>query len=85
VFNPDKEQGEDEAVRVQVTRVVENNVGRHFFVTADGQEWRQTVVGKVREPKDLPAAATIVRESYGSPQLSFDSRPGKKYRVRRVK
>lgn len=72
-------------IDVSVTRILRNKAGRHFFMTADGQEWEQTVVEIVRPPERLPAAATIRESLMGSPTLVFEDGPSGAYKVRRVK
>ncbi|WP_147372724.1 hypothetical protein [Henriciella mobilis] len=72
-------------ISVSVTRILRNNAGRHYFITADGQEWEQTMVTNVRPPKSLPAQATIESALVGSPRLTFDDGPSGAYKVRRTK
>jgi hypothetical protein len=76
---------EVDEIIVSVTRILRNNVGRHFFLTSDGQEWEQTIVEPVKPPKGLPAKATISESFIGSPTLSFDDGPAGAYKVRRTK
>jgi len=77
--NPD-----DDVYAVSITRILKNKQGRFFFITEDGQEWRQVQIKDVRAPKSLPAPAVIERSVTGSPKLSFDSVPGRTYKVRRI-
>jgi len=86
VFGGDKKDGSTvDSVSISVTRILRNSTGRHFFLTADGQEWEQTSREPVNPPKGLPAAATIEETMLGSPLLTFDDGPTGAYRVRRVK
>lgn len=85
VFTRDEKSDADDSISVSVVRILRNNVGRHFFITADGQEWEQTMAGTVRPPNSLPAAATIKESLVGSPGLSFDDGPSGTYKVRRTK
>ena len=85
VFKRDETSGADDSINVSVVRILRNNAGRHFFITADGQEWEQTMAATVRPPSSLPAAATIKESLVGSPGLSFDDGPSGTYKVRRTK
>lgn len=71
-------------ITITVTRIMRNNVGRHFFFTEDGQEWEQVVAEQVKPPKSLPAGATISESTFGSPKLRFTDGPSGAYGVRRV-
>ena len=83
VFLPSEDE-EENIYAVTVTRITRNNAGRHFFHTNEGQVWRQTVAGKVRPPKSLPAEAKIEQKIMGSPGLSFVGGPTGEYTVRRI-
>lgn len=85
VFSRDNEDDKADAINISVVRILRNNAGRHFFITADGQEWEQTVAETVRPPKSLPAQATIEEALFGSPRLTFDDGPSGAYTVRRTK
>ncbi|MEQ8558309.1 MAG: hypothetical protein RIB03_08330 [Henriciella sp.] len=85
VFNDDGDKDKADQISVSVVRILRNNVGRHFFITSDGQEWEQTVAEKVSPPRSLPAAATIKSSLIGSPKLTFDDGPSGAYPVRRTK
>lgn len=85
LFTSDEDEATAEFIRVEITRILQNNAGRHYFITADGQEWRQTVPETVAPPSSLPAAATISESLMGSPRLSFDEGPKGAYPVRRTK
>lgn len=83
---PKIERGDaPEAIQVSVVRILRNNVGRHFFLTEDGQEWEQTMTEIVNPPRSLPAPATIKGSVFGNPALTFDDGPNGAYKVRRVK
>ena len=85
VFNRDNEEDKADEISISVVRILRNNAGRHFFITADGQEWEQTFAETVRPPRSLPAQATIKEALFGSPRLSFDNGPSGAYTVRRTK
>ena len=84
VFQPSEDDDEENVYAVTITRITRNNAGRHFFHTSEGQVWRQTVAGKVRPPKSLPAAAKIEQKLMGSPGLRFVDGPTGEYTVRRI-
>ena len=72
-------------IEIVVTRILKNNVGRHYFVTEDGMEWRQTIAGYVEPPKSLPVKAKITRSLTGNPTLRFEDGTDGAYKVRREK
>ena len=73
-----------DSIKVNVVRILRNNVGRHYFFTEDGEEWEQVVAEQVRPPESLPAVATISESMFGSPKLTFDNGPTGAYGVKRV-
>ena len=79
------EPDESEQINITVTKIMRNAAGRHFFLTADGQEWEQTMVEPITPPKTLPAEATIESSLLGNPNLSFDDVAVGRYKVKRVK
>lgn len=85
VFKREDNSDQVDEISVSIVRILRNNAGRHFFITADGQEWEQTFPGGVRPPSSLPAAATIKESLVGSPGLSFDDGPSGTYKVKRTK
>ncbi|WP_300391478.1 hypothetical protein [Henriciella sp.] len=82
---PQDDETVAEEISISVVRILRNNVGRHFFITEDGQEWEQTITQRVKPPKTLPAEATIERTLFGSLLLTFDDGPTGAYKVRRTK
>lgn len=84
VFNDDEEASDNE-IKVSVVRILRNNFGRHYFITADGQEWRQTSIEDVDPPSGLPVEATIEKNMLGAPSLRFNDGTQGSYRVRREK
>lgn len=74
-----------EEITISVARILRNNVGRHFFITEDGQEWEQTIAERVKAPSSLPATATIEQTLFGSLVLRFEDGPSGSYKVRRTK
>ena len=82
---PGSNRDEAKQVHIVVTRILRNAAGRHYFLTEDGQEWRQTMTEPIRPPRSLPAAATISESLVGSPMLTFDDGPNGAYKVRRTK
>lgn len=71
-------------IDVAVVRITRNNVGRHFFHTADDGVWRQLEPEELLPPGFLPAQATITRSTLGSPHLRFVDPDRRSYKVRRV-
>lgn len=65
----------------QVTRIIVNNAGRHFFETEDGTTWRQVPPTPLTAPSALPAGVTIRRTSSGARRLKFNEHPNRSYVV----
>lgn len=80
----DDDGSDDELLPVTVVRITRNKTGRMFFYTESGQIWRQTKKREFEPPTGLPAEAVIQKSITGSPRLSFDEKPDRSYRVRRV-
>jgi len=65
-----------------VTRIIVNNAGRHFFVTEDGTTWKQVPAKPLRStPSSLPAGVTIRRTASGSRRIAFDEFPNQSFVV----
>lgn len=62
-----------------VTKIVVNNLGRHFFYTDDGTTWRQVPPAALTAPSSLPAKVTIRRTASGARRLAFEEHPSKSY------
>lgn len=79
-----KREARSDTFDIAVTRIQRNNVGRHYFTTADGQVWRQVEVKDVDPPSTLPAPAQLKRGAIGSIRLVFEEHPRDIYKVVRV-
>lgn len=64
-----------------VTRIVVNGAGRHFFETEDGTLWKQVPAVPLTAPSSLPAEVSIRRSASGSRRLAFEEHPNKSYVV----
>lgn len=62
---------EPDEFRTTITRIQRNNLGRHFFTTAEGQVWRQKQIGKIRAPKTLPAEVVLSQNIAGGIRLKI--------------
>ncbi|MEM8615797.1 MAG: hypothetical protein AAGF20_02575 [Pseudomonadota bacterium] len=77
----DEPKGKEPRVfETTITRIQRNNLGRHFFTTADGTVWRQLEPGDIRTPDSLPASGVFRRGSFGSVRLELDDN-GRSYKV----
>lgn len=69
-----------------VTRIIVNKAGRHFFETEDGTTWRQVPAVELRSPPSaLPASVTIRRTASGARRLAFDEHPSQSFVVSETK
>lgn len=64
-----------------VTRIIVNASGRHFFTTEDGTIWKQVPPKPLKAPSSLPADVTIRRSASGSRRLAFEEHPRTSYVV----
>lgn len=62
---------EPDEFRTTITRIQRNNLGRHFFTTAEGQVWRQRKIGEIRAPKTLPADVILSQNITGGIRLKI--------------
>mgnify|MGYP001799778924 FL=1 len=71
-FGGDRDvEKEPDEFRTTITRIQRNNLGRHFFTTAEGQVWRQTDIGDIRAPKTLPAEVILSQNIMGGIRLKI--------------
>lgn len=83
-FGRDRDvEREPDEYRTQITRIQVNNIGRHFFTTADGHVWKQSQPGKIRAPKTLPAEVILSQNVMGGLQIKIEE-TSRVYSVQRV-
>ncbi|MEZ5946362.1 MAG: hypothetical protein R3C13_01725 [Hyphomonas sp.] len=81
----EKVNTQPEEMEVVIISVFQNNAGRYFFKTDDGQLWQQVEIEKIKEPKQLPAKGRIWKSVYGAPWFEFDDLSWQDFKVKRVK
>ena len=74
---------EPDEFATQLTRIQRNNLGRHFFTTAEGHVWRQIGIDKIKAPKSLPADVVIYQNVLGGIQIKIVD-TNRSYAVARV-
>jgi hypothetical protein len=62
---------EPDEFATQLTRIQRNNLGRHFFTTAEGHVWRQVEVEDIKAPKSLPADVVLKQNLLGGIQIEI--------------
>lgn len=80
--NNDADKEPDEFA-TKMTRIQANRIGRHFFTTAEGQVWKQTIPGEIRAPKQLPADVILSQNIMGGLMLKIVE-TNRSYSVQRV-
>lgn len=60
---------EPDQFETTVTRIQRNNLGRHFFTTAEGHVWKQKSLDKIRAPSTLPIDVILDRNIMGGIRL----------------
>jgi len=70
-FGDREVEKEPDEFRTTITRIQRNNLGRHFFTTADGHVWRQNDIADIRAPKTLPAEVILSQNIMGGIRLKF--------------
>ena len=56
---------EPDQFETTLTRIQRNNLGRHFFTTAEGHVWKQKGLDKIRAPSTLPTDVVLDRNIMG--------------------
>ncbi len=56
---------EPDQFETTLTRIQRNNLGRHFFTTAEGHVWKQKGLDKIRAPSALPTDVILDKNIMG--------------------
>jgi|GEM_PF-2111073 len=67
----DDVEKEPDEFATQLTRIQRNNLGRHFFTTAEGHVWRQIGIEKIKAPKSLPADVILKQNLLGGIEIEI--------------
>nr|WP_070958443.1 hypothetical protein [Hyphomonas sp. Mor2] len=62
---------EPDEFQTTLTRIQRNNLGRHFFTTAEGHVWRQVEVEDIKAPKSLPADVVLQQNLLGGIEIKI--------------
>lgn len=62
---------EPDEFETTLTRIQRNNLGRHFFTTAEGHVWRQIQVEDIKPPRALPADVVLHQNLLGGIQIKI--------------
>ena len=62
---------EPDEFATQLTRIQRNNLGRHFFTTAEGHVWKQIGIEEIRAPKSLPADVVLHQNVLGGIRIKI--------------
>ncbi|MEL6727753.1 MAG: hypothetical protein AAFP81_16445 [Pseudomonadota bacterium] len=56
---------EPDQFETTLTRIQRNNLGRHFFTTAEGHVWKQKGLDKIKAPSTLPTDVVLDKNIMG--------------------
>ncbi len=62
---------EPDEFATQLTRIQRNNLGRHFFTTAEGHVWKQIGIEEIKAPKSLPADVVLHQNVLGGIRIKI--------------
>lgn len=62
---------EPDEFETTLTRIQRNNLGRHFFTTAEGHVWRQIEIADIKPPRALPAEVVLHQNILGGIQIKI--------------
>lgn len=62
---------EPDEFETTLTRIQRNNLGRHFFTTAEGHVWRQIEISDIKPPRALPAEVVLHQNILGGIQIKI--------------
>ena len=62
---------EPDQFETTLTRIERNNLGRHFFTTAEGHVWKQKRLDKIKAPSTLPTDIVLDRNIMGGIRIKI--------------
>ncbi|MHA7900822.1 MAG: hypothetical protein ACX94B_13240 [Henriciella sp.] len=62
---------EPDQFETKLTRIQRNDLGRHFFTTAEGHVWKQYSIDRIKAPSKLPTEVVLDKNMVGGIRITI--------------